>query len=211
MLSYKEGCKLGKGLSTDILLLAAGTSSRMDGTDKLLKEINGTPIIRYMANIALESNAKSVHVVLGHNSNQREKCLTGLKIRTYFYKDYHNGLGASISFGIKRISSSANSVIILLADMPKVKSGDLNKLIESYSTDLKREICIATNKDGVQGHPVLFGSKFFMQLVNLKGDKGAKRVLNEHSEFVWPVITSGDTAVFDIDTEEDWRKFENHE
>ena len=58
--------------------------------------------------------------------------------------------------------------------MPKVKSGDLNKLIESYSTDLKREICIATNKDGVQGHPVLFGSKFFMQLVNLKGDKGAK-------------------------------------
>ena len=211
MLNQGEGDNLKDGWSTDILLLAAGTSSRMGGEDKLLNRINGVPILRYMANTAIESNAQAVHVVLGYNSSRRAECLDGLELKSYFFADYHYGMGASISFGIRRIRSRAESVIILLADMPRIKSNDLNRLICSYRRDLGREICVATTSDGVQGNPVLFGQRFFTKLANLKNEKGAKGVLMENHEFVWPVVTSGNSAVLDIDTKEDWKKFLNSE
>ena len=48
------------------ILLAAGESSRMKGENKLIKEINGTPLINYAVKNILGSAIDELVIVLGH-------------------------------------------------------------------------------------------------------------------------------------------------
>ena len=48
------------------ILLAAGESSRMEGENKLIKEINGMPLIKHSIKNILGSTIDEIIVVLGH-------------------------------------------------------------------------------------------------------------------------------------------------
>ena len=97
----------------------------------------------------------------------------------------------------------ADAVVILLADMPEVGAAEIDRLIAAYDPGEGREIVRAVSADGVPGHPVLFGRRFFETLGGLHGDRGAREVLDEAAEFVTEVPT-GRSALVDLDTPEDW-------
>ena len=94
--------------------------------------------------------------------------------------------------------------MILLADMPEVAAGDIDRLIAAFDPDEGREVCRAVSADGAPGHPVLFGRRFFEALGGLRGDRGAREILDEAAEFVTEVPTAGRAAIVDLDTPEDW-------
>src|SRR6185312_1812935 len=60
------------------VLLAAGRSTRMRGSNKLLAEIGGKALVRIAAEQALASKAKPVIVVTGHERDRVEAALKGL-------------------------------------------------------------------------------------------------------------------------------------
>src|SRR5262249_47827061 len=59
------------------IVLAAGRSTRM-GSNKLVAELNGKPLVRIAAEQALASRADPVIVVTGHEPERVEKALAGL-------------------------------------------------------------------------------------------------------------------------------------
>ena len=97
-----------------------------------------------------------------------------------------------------------DAVVILLADMPEVAAGDMDRLIAAFDPEEGREICRAVDADGGPGHPVLFGRRFFEALAGSPGDRGAREVLRDAGEFVTEVTTTGRGALVDLDTPEDW-------
>ena len=88
--------------------------------------------------------------------------------------------------------------------MPEVGAADIDRLIAAFDPAEGREACRAVSADGVPGHPVLFGRRFFEALAGLSGDHGARELLREAAGLVVEVPTPGRAAVVDLDTPEEW-------
>ena len=187
------------------LVLAAGAGRRMRGADKLLEPVAvGTPVLRAVTETAGASQADEVIAVLPPGNAARRAALEGTGARIVEATECAEGMAASLRAGIAALGPETDAVIVLLADMPEVEAGDINRLIAAFDPVEGREICRAVSAAGRPGHPVLFGRRFFESLAALKGDRGAREVVREAGEFVTDVATAGEGAVIDLDTPEAW-------
>ncbi len=186
------------------IVLAAGAARRMRGRDKLLEPVDGRPVLRVVAEAAGASRADEVVVVVPPGAEARRASLAGLDVGIVEAPDWAEGMAASLRAGLAAVAARAEAVVVLLADMPEVGPGDIDRLIAGYDPDEGREIVRAVAADGTPGHPVLFGRRFFESLAALRGDRGARDVLAEAGEFVVEVATDGRRALTDLDTPEAW-------
>jgi molybdenum cofactor cytidylyltransferase len=186
------------------IVLAAGAARRMRGRDKLLEPVAGRPVLRAVAEAARASRADDVVVVLPPGAGARRAALHGLAVGIVEAPDWAEGMAASLRAGLAAVAARADAALILLADMPEVGPGDIDRLIAAFDPGEGREIVRAVSADGTPGHPVLFGRRFFEALAGLTGDRGAREVLREAAEFVVDVPTPGRAALVDLDTPEDW-------
>ena len=103
------------------ILLAAGLSTRMDGENKLIKEIDGIPLIKYTAKNILASAVDELIIVLGHEKNVIENIIgINKKIKFVYNKDFKNGISSSIKVGLNKISKNSQGFFISLGDMPNI-------------------------------------------------------------------------------------------
>ena len=186
------------------VVLAAGAARRMRGRDKLLETVGGRPLLRAVAAAARASRADEVVVVLPPGAAARRAAVEGLGVGIVEAADWAEGMAASIRAGLAAVAARADAVVILLADMPEVGAAEIDRLIAGFDPGQGREICRAVSADGVPGHPVLIGRRFFAALAGLSGDRGARDLLREAAAFVTEVPTAGRVALVDLDTPEDW-------
>ena len=191
----------------EVLLLAAGSSRRMRGRDKLLEVVDGEPLLRRTASAALQARVERVHVVMQPENADRDAALEGLDVKRIASPEWQEGMAASIRAGMAGLSDDCDAVIIALADMPEVTAAHLDRLAAAYDVGEGREICRAVAADGTPGLPVLFGRRFFETLASLQGDRGARDVVKDASEFLVDVPTEGQGAVIDLDTPEAWDRW----
>lgn len=184
-----------------ILILAAGNSSRMGKTKQLLPYKNAT-LLEWAIEQAQKSVAKNVFCVLGANKEVIEKQLTSNAIETIYNPNYKDGLSTSIVKGIEfLLNYNFDSVLIMLADQPHVTSEYLNSLIEASKNNPSK--LIASNYQGSVGVPAIFPKNYFNDLLDLKGDKGAKNFLLQQNNNVIKVNSTQN--LLDIDTSEDYQ------
>lgn len=195
-----EGSSTGSNLG--IVVLAAGGSSRM-GTPKQLLAVEGVSLVRRAAQSAIASGCGPVLVVLGANAELVRGELEDLPIHLALNSGWQTGLASSIVCGLKSLLTqdpSIKSVIFMLADQPYVNEASLQKLIGAHrqsNSDL-----VAAWYLGQYGTPVLFSSVYFHQLLKLRGQGGAKGILQKHEEDA--VFVELPEAAFDLDTPEDF-------
>ncbi len=187
-----------------ILILAAGKSSRM-GTVKQLLKIGNKTLLELTIEATKNSKTTAVFCVLGANADE---ILSKIKIpNTEFIinKNYEMGLSSSIVSGIDFIEKhqiNFDAVLITLADQPEVDSDFLNQLIEVYQNSSEK--IIASKYPDKVGVPAIFPKKYFKDLLFLKGDKGAKDLLNSKTENIISVLSD---KLLDIDTQEDYKNY----
>jgi len=193
----------------EVLLLGAGGSRRMRGRDKLLEIVDGEPLLRRTARAALEAQVDRLHAVMQPENEARDAALEGLDVHRTISPEWQEGMAASIRAGMAALSDDCDAVIIALGDMPEVGAAHLDRLVAAFDPNEAREICRAVAANGTPGLPVLFGRRFFETLANLRGDRGARDVVKEASEFLVDVPTEGQGAVIDLDTPEAWDAWRN--
>ncbi|HXJ02815.1 MAG TPA: NTP transferase domain-containing protein, partial [Micropepsaceae bacterium] len=181
------------------LVLAAGLSSRM-GSNKLLQEWRGKPLLRWTVEAALASGASPVIVVTGNESAKVEAALKGLDVRFAHNWDFRDGLSTSLKCGLAAVPDSADGAIVLLGDMPEIATNLIDRMIAAFSPADNRSICVAVHQNR-RGNPVLWSRAFFPEIASLTGDEGARRLLAEHDELVCE-IEAGGASLRDIDTPE---------
>lgn len=185
------------------IVLAAGLSRRMAGVNKLLTMINGKPLILHSVEAALASRAQVVLVVLGHQADAVRAALAPVAERLRFVDaaDYAQGLSQSLRAGIKA-AAAYDAAVICLGDMPFVDARTIDRLIAAFSPADGREICLPTH-NGRRGNPVLWGQRFFAEIMALEGDQGAKPLLARHQREICEVAADSDAVRRDIDRPED--------
>jgi molybdenum cofactor cytidylyltransferase len=185
------------------IIMAAGRSSRM-GTNKLLRDDNGKPIVARVAEQALAADLAELIVVTGHQEAEVRAALAGQNVRFIPCPDYADGMSASLRCGLKALGADVDAALVLLGDMPRVGTGLLRRMIAAFNPTEGRAI-IVPSFQSKRGNPVLWDRRFFAEMTALAGDVGARHLIGEHAELVTE-IESEDAGIFlDVDTPEAYR------
>jgi len=179
------------------ILLAAGSSRRM-GANKLLLDAHGAPMVRHAAILCQSAGLSPIIAVLGHEAEQVEQALAGLKIDCVLNKNHATGMASSLTTGLAGLPAETDAVLVCLSDMPLVTADDIAKLCAAFAPAQGRAICIPTY-EGKRGNPVLLGAEIFPALAGLSGDQGAKPIIQQHAHLV-AEIPCGPGVLQDIDT-----------
>lgn len=188
---------------TDIVILAAGASSRL-GRPKQLLPWQGKTLLQHAVQTALTITTRPV-VVTGANADQLVAGLNHTQVHVVFNPDWEQGIASSIRCGLQALldrTPSPDQVIFMVCDQPFVSAGLLLEIINERQESNKS--IVASAYGGTLGIPALFDKSLFPQLLDLQGDTGAKKIIQQHPDEVASVpFKEGE---FDIDTEGEYRK-----
>lgn len=190
-------------MSVTIVLLAAGMSSRTakDGFHKLLAQFDGEPLLRKMARVATTSKALSVVVVLGYRHDMFKAILSDLNVEIAINENFADGMASSIVSGFAAAQArNADGIMVMLADMPEISTAHLDRMIEAFEgcggSSVVRAVCGKT-----PGNPVILPRSLHEAVLTLKGDGGARRLI-EASGVPIIGVDVGEAAERDVDTRE---------
>jgi molybdenum cofactor cytidylyltransferase len=118
--------------------------------------------------------------------------------------NYERGMSTSIRRGVQAVDRKSDGILIALGDQPLLRTKTINALIHALVQE-KGKIIVPIFR-GSRGHPVLFGPTFKKELLQLKGDVGARSLLQRHPKSVFEVRTRSEGVVVDVDTWNDYRR-----
>jgi len=183
------------------ILLAAGQSKRMNGENKLIKEIQGIPLIKLSVKNILASSIDELIIVLGHQKEIVEKLIDKHeKIKFVFNKDFESGMASSIKTGLDNLSEKIEAFFICLGDMPMINQDVYNQLIRSRNN---KEIIVPTYK-GQQGNPILFSKSMKSIIISIEGDIGAKKILEQNKDKILKVKIDDINITKDFNTKDNF-------
>ena len=187
--------------SLGILILAAGSSSRMGQPKTLLPWAEST-VLETVLKTALQLAHKEIVVIGGAHQQQLESLLAKTGVKTIFNPNWQQGMGSSLALGIECLSEiGIKKVLVLLADMPTIQIDHLNALIESSNAEDCDVVCSVYGE--MKGVPAVFNHTTFARLMALEGEIGAKKLLKTAS---WRLISiDSETPFEDLDTPEDYQ------
>ena len=181
------------------VVMAAGASIRM-GTQKLLLELGGEPIIRRTVRQVLAAGFEDVVIVAGFEHEKTLAALDGLPIRTAINPDYATGMGSSFRTAVEAVADS-QAAMFALADQPFVTADDYRRLPDTYHAHPPG--IVSVQYGDVTAPPHLFDREFFSELSVL--EHGARPVLMRHRDRRIVLQFPAD-LLMDIDTPEDYER-----
>ena len=180
------------------VLLAAGASHRFGTGNKLLANIGGKPLIRWLAEEITHNGAGEVVVVTGCDHLLIENALESLPLRFAHNLNWTAGVGSSIAIGILALGSQPRGAFIIPGDMPFLTSALLKDLVTTFDQS-RCSIVYPTTLMGEQRNPVLWPQRFFPLLTSLRGSEGAKHLLATFADSQKQVPVVDEGAFADID------------
>ena len=154
-------------MSVAAVVLAAGGSSRL-GEPKQLVQLGEENLLERAVRVAREAGCWPVVVVLGASAESiRSQCLLG-DARVLVNEKWEEGMASSIRLGVGDLSG-VDGCVVMTCDQPAVTAGHLSRLIGNEVR--------ASRYAGRNGIPAFFPAAVFGDLMELRGDKGARELL----------------------------------
>jgi molybdenum cofactor cytidylyltransferase len=186
------------------VLLAAGTSSRFGAANKLLAEVDGTPMVRRAARTLSAASLSPRSVVVGHESDRVAAAVDGLGFAVVENGAYERGQSTSVAAGVRALGD-VDAAVFALGDMPSVAPESVAALVAAYRDGAGSALAAAC--DGERGNPVLFAREHFDALADVSGDVGGREILLSGPDSA--LVETGDPGVLrDVDTLADLRTVE---
>ncbi len=183
-----------------IAILAAGGSSRMNQIKQLLP-VGSKTMIETVVDQAEASKADRCILVLGANASTIRAAISTSGTLECIENDiWQKGISTSIHCAIELIQNDkyVDSLLIMLGDQPLITTKFLDEMIECHGKNQTK--IIATKYQQELGVPALFPKSYFADLLQLKGDSGARKLLQHTNNVV--SISGANTT--DVDTKQDY-------
>jgi molybdenum cofactor cytidylyltransferase len=190
-----------------IIILAGGRSKRM-GTMKQLLPWGDRTILQHVIDISSQVKPGEIIVVLGHNADEISKVLAGEPVKIVVNSEFSKGMSTSLKAALRHVSPESDVYVFMLCDQPLV-TVDMLKLLLSRHQASALGITVPVYQ-GIKGRPVVMDSKYKEELMTLKGEIGAKQVIDNHPGDVLEVPVDSEEVIVDIDTQEEYKKYSNN-
>jgi molybdenum cofactor cytidylyltransferase len=191
-------------MSISAIILAAGTSSRMNGVNKLLLPFRGKTVIQTVTENVLNSGASEVIVVTGHQSLRIASLLSRYPVQIVCNDRYNEGPTTSIRAGVS--IATGYGYMICQADMPFVTSVEYSLISAFFEEQRKMDpacICVPAFTERM-GNPLVFSHRHRGEIMLHSGINACKDLLRSHFAHIRRFETATDGILRDIDTPEDY-------
>ncbi len=188
------------------LVLAAGGSTRL-GQPKQLLTLDGQTLVRRITDVALSLAVGPVVVVLGANHERINVELDERPVQVVVNADWREGMASSLRAGLLALpNESVDAFLILLTDQPLVTADLLRQLIHTHQRTGRGIVACryggaTDNSSAPVGVPALFASRYRTEFLNLAGDVGARKLIQQHAADCAEVPFA--EALIDLDTQQD--------
>lgn len=192
------------------VVLAAGLSTRMRGTNKLLVPVEGVPAVARVCSAALRSKLHPLIVVLGHEAEVVRVALEGDRaalsedIAFVVNPRYREGRLSSVAAAIEVLPDDCDAAMFLRGDQPWITATLIDRLVHSYR---RSNATVAFPVyHGRKGSPTLFARRHFPRLLALSGDHGTLDLAQELWDIAAKLDVDDPKCLAGIDTPEDLRR-----
>jgi len=184
----------------NLVLLAAGNSRRF-GENKLMWPVNGKPMVRHIMDI-LNSIAieKGWSLIVVTQEGPVADIPRAACAKTVINTMSDEGISTSIRLAIESMENSNCPAVFFVADQPFITRQTILDFVEGYASSGKGLGCVAHN--GETGNPCAFAPGYFPELLALKGDRGGKKVIMQHTDDLYMFETANGDELTDIDTKD---------
>ena len=159
-----------------VILLAAGQGSRF-GENKLLYPVEGIPMGKRALELLAELPAQKRAVVTCYE--KMENWVGSLGISCVKNPHPELGISSSLRLGLGACTEM-DGWLFMVADQPRLSLESVKRLIRCWQESPRGIAALSCGKQ--IGNPVIFSRRYRGQLLELRGDRGGKRVLNSHRE-----------------------------
>ena len=196
--------RIKKHVKCGIVILAAGASRRL-GEPKQLLSYRGKTLISTAVETAMATGLEPLIVVLGAQIDSLISELEPYDLKIVVNEHWREGMSSSLRIGLEAamMEGEMEAIIFMVCDQPFVTPELLLELLERTSDESK--LCVASKYGEVRGTPALFRKQLFPALFTLKGDAGARKLMEQYETQV--DLVDFPLGIIDIDTKNDSETF----
>jgi molybdenum cofactor cytidylyltransferase len=188
-------------LPVGAVVLAAGSATRM-GSNKLLLDVGGRPLVAHVVEAASEGGCHQVVVVVASDEVRRA---VGDEAACVSNPDAASGMASSLRVGLRSLHEEMAGAVVLLGDQPLVGARSVRMLLRAWRREGARPAVAASYGGDRQWQPpVVVDRSLWPDLELLRGDAGARQLFGRRPELLDTVVAGGRPD--DVDTPEDYAK-----
>lgn len=180
------------------LLLAAGRGRRFGG-NKILARLADGRAVGLAAAAALAAAVERVLVVVDGDGGETERAFAAAGYVTCRAPEAALGMGHSLARGIGA-STDSSGWLVALGDMPYVRPETIIALAAALRAGAP---IVVPSHAGRDGHPVGFAAALADELGALRGDRGARAVIERDPARVERLVVTDAGILRDVDTPAD--------
>ena len=164
------------------LILAAGASTRLGQPKQLLPFGTTTLLGRAISEARAASALDEVVVVIGGAAAEIRQRVDLAGAKVVENPEFGQGCSSSYRTGLGALDPRAEAVAVLLGDQPGVDRTVIDTVIDEWRR--RRDRILLVSYRTREGHPLVFARALFEQLVALRGDKAAWKIVDAHREWI---------------------------
>jgi molybdenum cofactor cytidylyltransferase len=180
------------------VILSAGASSRMGRPKALLPYREGT-FLEHLLEVTRHPRIGWQRVVLGAGAEVIRSLAKLDPSLVVLNPDWDRGQLSSIWAGIRSLEGIATDGMVLCPiDHPLVSARVVGDLVEKFYSE--RKAIVVPTYDGRRGHPAIFSSALYAELLAAPEEKGARAVVWAHAADILEVPTDEEGVVLNINS-----------
>ena len=177
------------------VILSGGASSRM-GSPKALVIYQGRPFLEHLLAVTRHPAIGIRRVVLGPDADAIANGISLLPDEMVINADWETGQLSSIHAAMRTLPQDVDGLLLCPVDHPLVSSTLVASLIEAFQQT--RAPVTVPLYQGRRGHPVIFSSAVFGELLQAPLEQGARAVVWAHKGEIQEVPTAEEGCVLNL-------------
>lgn len=186
------------------VILSGGASRRM-GSPKALLPYQGRPFLEHLIEVTQHPRIGVRRVVLGPDAEAISSQIAIAKDEVVLNSEWQRGQLSSIQAAIRSLPSGTEGLMLCPVDHPLVSASLVSDLIEAF--DAHHPAVALPIFEGRRGHPVIFASRLYEELLQAPEDKGARAVVWAHASEIAEVSTEEEGCVLNLNDPGAFQRF----
>jgi molybdenum cofactor cytidylyltransferase len=185
------------------VILSGGASRRM-GSPKALVPFQGRPFLEHLLEATQHPCIGVRRVVLGAHAEPIASAVHLNADEIVINEDWETGQLSSIHSAIRSLPPGTDGIVLCLIDHPLISNELVHELTETFYRSHK--MIVLPVYEGRRGHPVIFSSNLYDELLKAPLETGARSVVWAHAADVEEFLTNEEGCVLNLNDPDTLKK-----
>jgi molybdenum cofactor cytidylyltransferase len=182
------------------IILSAGESRRM-GRPKALLACQGTTFLGHLLRVTAHPAIGIRRVVLGAAADEIRRAASLAPEVVVVNQDWQRGQLSSLHAGMRSLPKDASDgILVCPIDHPLISPLLVDRLIKAFRA--QKKLIVMPTWQGHRGHPVIFASQLYQELLTAPAEAGARAVVWAHQADIFEMPTTEEGVTQNLDDPE---------